>query len=53
MEWYDPADGPLPNADVQYPVLKKAAAFVCTGNTCSTPVFTPEDLTRKLNKQRQ
>ena len=31
LEWWDEREGPLPNADVQYPVLKRAAAFTCTG----------------------
>jgi uncharacterized protein len=48
VEWLDPAEGPLPNSDVQYPTLPKPAAFVCTGTTCSRPAQTPEDLKRRL-----
>ncbi len=48
VEWFDPADGPLPNAKVQYPVLKKAAVFLCNGNSCSRPAYTAEDLQKLL-----
>ena len=26
----------------RYPELKNAAAFICTGNTCSSPIYKPE-----------
>lgn len=42
LEWWDRAEGPLPNADVEYPLLKRAAAFVCTERVCSTPITRPE-----------
>jgi uncharacterized protein YyaL (SSP411 family) len=44
LEWWDRREGPLPNADVQYPELDKAAAFVCTDSACSAPIFTAEAL---------
>lgn len=44
QEWWDPAEGKLPNHDVQYPRLKKPAAFVCTEKTCSVPLFKPEQV---------
>jgi uncharacterized protein len=50
LEWLDPAEGPLPNADVPYPILPRSAAFICTGSACSSPAFTVADLQRKLNK---
>jgi hypothetical protein len=37
-EWWDRREGPLPNHDVDYPETPDAAAFACTGNTCSLPV---------------
>ncbi|MFQ5610155.1 MAG: hypothetical protein ACE5F8_07790, partial [Woeseiaceae bacterium] len=40
-EWWDPVEGPLPNPDVRYPVLDRAAAFVCTRGRCSVPAFDP------------
>lgn len=39
LEWWDPAEGPLPHADVQYPRFQRAAAYVCTAGRCSTPSF--------------
>jgi uncharacterized protein YyaL (SSP411 family) len=49
VEWYDPAEGPLPNSDVEYPKLPKPAAFVCTGTACSAPAFTAETLEKRLS----
>jgi uncharacterized protein len=50
LEWYDASEGPLPNADVQYPQLPRPAGFICTGSACSSPAFTPADLLRKLER---
>jgi hypothetical protein len=52
VEWVDFAEAPLPNADVEYPHIPKAAAFVCTGSACSSPAFTADDLTKKLQRSR-
>ncbi len=41
IEWYDRAEGSLPNMDVEYPELKKAAAFSCGDGTCSRPAYDP------------
>jgi hypothetical protein len=35
----DEKEGPLPNPDVPYPTLDRAAAFVCTDRSCSAPIF--------------
>ena len=54
VEWWDRREGPLPNADVPYPKLEKAAAFVCTDRACSAPMFTPEafaDFVRRADRQ--
>lgn len=48
IEWWDTAEGPLPNPDVQYPVLPRAAAFVCTNQRCSLPLFTSKAVTDLL-----
>jgi uncharacterized protein YyaL (SSP411 family) len=40
IDWWDKAEGALPNTDVSYPALKRAAAFVCTQSRCSLPIFT-------------
>lgn len=49
-EWWDRAEGPMPNPDVQYPPLPKAAAFVCTNKRCSLPIFKVEDLVPTIKK---
>ncbi|MBX9877888.1 MAG: DUF255 domain-containing protein [Candidatus Obscuribacterales bacterium] len=43
-EWADATEGKLPNTDVEYPQLKKAAAFGCANNRCSAPAYDPEAL---------
>lgn len=40
-EWWDQSEGKLPNPDVSYPPLKRPAAFVCTDNRCSLPIYQP------------
>jgi uncharacterized protein YyaL (SSP411 family) len=44
LDWWDTREGAMPNPDVQYPELDKAAAFICTEKRCSLPVFKPEAL---------
>jgi uncharacterized protein YyaL (SSP411 family) len=51
IEWFDEREGPLPNPDVAYPTLSKAAAFFCTDQACSAPVFAVNDLEAKLSKR--
>src|SRR6516162_225913 len=46
VEWWDKREGPLPNPDVEYPVLERSAAFRCTDTSCSPPVYTVEQLTQ-------
>ena len=48
VEWWDSAEGPLPNSDVEYPQFAFPAAFLCMGNACSSPAKTPEALAAKL-----
>jgi uncharacterized protein YyaL (SSP411 family) len=48
IEWFDPKEGPLPNADVQYPELPHAAAFLCAGGSCSIPMESPDRFAKKL-----
>jgi uncharacterized protein YyaL (SSP411 family) len=53
IEWWDRVEGPMPNPDVQYPELSRAAAYVCAHNRCSLPVFTGDELlalARRLSK---
>ncbi|MGQ0442707.1 MAG: DUF255 domain-containing protein [Methylophilaceae bacterium] len=49
IEWWDKAEGALPNPDVQYPQLAKAAAFICVNQACSTPIFDPENIAKKAD----
>ena len=47
-EWWDRAEGPMPNPDVQYPALPKAAGFVCANKRCSLPIFAGDELTSRI-----
>jgi uncharacterized protein YyaL (SSP411 family) len=53
VEAWDPAEGPLPNADVQFPELDRPAAFVCSNGRCSLPVFEPEKVRERVEKLRK
>jgi hypothetical protein len=44
VEVLDRREGPLPNPDVEYPDLAKAAAFVCANQRCSRPAFNADEL---------
>ena len=44
IEWWDKTEGAMPNPDVQYPTLPKAAAFACANQRCSLPVFDEVDI---------
>jgi uncharacterized protein YyaL (SSP411 family) len=48
VEWWDASEGHLPNSDVDYPRFAFPAAFLCTGDACSSPVKTPAALAAKL-----
>jgi uncharacterized protein YyaL (SSP411 family) len=48
LEWYDPAEGPLPNADLEYPALPNSTAFLCTSGACSSPLNSAPALSKKL-----
>jgi uncharacterized protein len=50
VEWYDPAEGPLGNSDVNYPHFPKPAAYFCTATSCSRPVFTVADFQARLQR---
>jgi uncharacterized protein len=51
IEWWDPAEGDLPNPGVTYPRLEKASAFFCSEQSCSAPIFSPEELVRKFRER--
>ena len=52
VEWWDKAEGDLPNADVSYPSPKRAAAFVCTENRCSLPIFAADQIAEFLKASK-
>ncbi len=52
VEWWDKDEGPLPNPDINYPTLKRPAAFVCTENRCSLPIFKPEHVAEFLTQKK-
>jgi uncharacterized protein len=49
VDWWDKTEGPLPNPEIQYPQLSRAAAFACTQNTCSNPVYEPGGILETVN----
>jgi hypothetical protein len=48
-EWWDKAEGKLPNHDVDYPDYPEPAAFACTRSFCSLPVTDPAKLGAALD----
>jgi hypothetical protein len=52
VDWWDRTEGPLPNPDVTYPKLAKPAAFACSGNACSLPVFEPGKVAAAVDRLR-
>jgi uncharacterized protein len=48
VDWWDMREGALLNPDVQYPDLGEAAAFACSNNICSLPVFNEADLAKTV-----
>jgi len=50
IEWLDTDEGKLPNPDVQYPSVSRAAAYICTQRTCSPPIFNAGDVSAKVNR---
>jgi uncharacterized protein YyaL (SSP411 family) len=52
LEWWDKREGKMPNPDVQYPELPKAAAFICTDSTCSLPIFEAEKIAKEIARTK-
>jgi len=48
VEWWDKREGAMPNPDVLYPELNKAAAFACANQSCSLPVFEAKDIAKAV-----
>lgn len=50
IDWWDRREGPLPNLSVGFPELKMAAAFVCSGGRCSSPIYKPDQMVVVLER---
>jgi uncharacterized protein YyaL (SSP411 family) len=50
VEWWDRREGNMPNPDVRYPQLPRAAAFICTDSTCSLPIFDATKITTEVQR---
>lgn len=50
VEWWDKREGAMPNPDVTYPELDKAAAFACANRSCSLPVFEAKDIAQAVKR---
>jgi uncharacterized protein YyaL (SSP411 family) len=48
IEWLDAREGDLPNSDVTFPHLSRAAAFSCSGRACSLPAFGVAELQKRI-----
>ena len=52
IDWLDKSEGTLPNLDVDFPDLGKAAAFLCSDGRCSSPAYQPDDLNKRLERAK-
>jgi uncharacterized protein YyaL (SSP411 family) len=48
VDWWDRREGPLPDPSITYPDLKRPAAFACTANACSTPVYEGSEIQARV-----
>lgn len=53
VDWWDRSEGPLPNPDVKYPAMARSAAYACSAQACSSPVFDPQKLGATVDRLRQ
>ena len=53
VDWWDKSEGQLMNNDIQYPQLEKSAAFACSADSCSLPVFESDKLHAAVDKLLQ
>lgn len=42
VEWWDPAEGPLPREGLNYPAIPAVAAILCRSPPCSAPISDPQ-----------
>jgi uncharacterized protein YyaL (SSP411 family) len=52
IEWWDPAEGPLPRAEVELPTLAYPALFICADGICSSPLRKVEEVTQHFARKR-
>lgn len=50
IELWDPAEGKLPNHDVNYPKFERPAGYVCRDERCSRPSFEPDVYARQIER---
>lgn len=50
IEWFDAAEGPLPNKDTELPQMSRPAAFACSDGRCSRPAYSIVELTAIFEK---
>jgi uncharacterized protein YyaL (SSP411 family) len=50
IDWLDRAEGELPNREIQYPELGRAAAFACADGACSMPVYGADEIDQAVRK---
>ena len=50
VDWLDRGEGELPNPDIQYPDMGRAAAFACANGACSTPVYEADDIAAAVHR---
>lgn len=53
IELWDRSEGKLVNPDVGYPVLERPAAFLCSNQTCSSPLYEASDIPNHIALVRQ
>jgi uncharacterized protein len=49
IDWWDRREGKLPDPTISYPVLPRPAAFACTANACSTPIYEPAEIRERVH----
>lgn len=52
VEWWDQAEGSLPNHAVSYPETDQATAFACGDGICSLPALEPSELPERVASMR-
>ena len=48
VDWWDAAEGALPNDNIVYPELERAALFACSDSACSQPMYDGDALNEAI-----